>query len=148
MANSPDVLTYDLIFDNDPSNSIQLKNSLGSSIQSNLTIEFIIKKIQSFPEYQSLRLNIELLLYIANILHELESNNRIKGDFKSLQINKKELIVKAYTKVFNLNGTEIQQLQQMLEFLEKHHKIIGIPKYKKIFKWISDVFFYLLKRLL
>ena len=148
MANYPDVLTYERIFDYDPGDSIQLKNSLASSVQMSLTIEYLIKKIKMIPNFETLRNDPELLLFIANILKEIESNDRIKGNFKSLEIDKKQLIISAYTKVFNLNGTEISTLTKQYEFLEKHNKIVGIKYHKKVFKWLSDVFFYLVKRLL
>jgi len=96
----------------------------------------------------TLRLDPELLLFIANILHKLESNNKIKGDFKSLNIDKKDLIVQAYSRVFSLSGTELNQLRHIIDFLEKHKTIVGIPKYKKIYNFLKEGFFYLVKRLL
>jgi len=63
-----------------------------------------------------LRLDPELFLFIANILHELESNNWIKDDFKSLNIDKNDSIVQEYSPVFSLSGPEIDQLRHMIDF--------------------------------
>ena len=141
-------MNHDLIFDNDPSKDIPLKNTLAENVQKKMAVQFLEKKIKSFPEYHTLRMDNELLLYICNILHELHSNNMIKGDFDSLKIDKKDIVTESYNNVFQLSPDETKTLQQNIEFLLKHKKVKGIPFHRKVWKTATDIFFYLVRRLL
>ena len=55
--------------------------------------------------------------------------------------NKNDLLITVLSRVFNLNGEEINILNQQLEFLKNNKHIKGIPLSKKYIKsctrWIS-----------
>jgi len=47
--------------------------NLQSSINENIIIEHIVKKIQSIPQYQKLQKSIDIILYLCNAIETLTS---------------------------------------------------------------------------
>lgn len=142
-------------FYSDSSHVIPLKNSLGSSVLKSKSIDYLKKEIEQTPNFSSLRVNdIELILRICNIIEEfdtskLKSIDTIKyNSFKKAGINKKELVIEAFNKVFNLSIPEKTLLDNSIEFLYSHHKISGEKTRKKIFRFIIDCGKFFLNRII
>ena len=113
--------------------NIDLKNSLKTHFDKETLINKITSLISFIPNYQSLKLDVELTKLVINIIED-----ELKNDKKT---NKNDLLIAVLSRVFNLNGEEINVLNQQLEFLKKNKHIKGIPLSKKYIKsatrWIS-----------
>ena len=104
---------------------IFLKNNLDKhNIYYNL-IQAISNKILLIPEFHRLKTEIELIKLICNIVE----NTAVK----SQQIDKKQLVIDIFQRVFNLNAIEIELIKNGIEFIfnNKLIKKISIKKYIK-----------------
>ena len=99
------------------SNLIPLKNNLKNvSDLSNLK-QMVICKVQSLPNYQTLKNDVELILYACNVLENAHA------DLKCAKTNKRQLIVSVFTELFNLNDEEQLLLNNTVQFLYDNRKI-------------------------
>ena len=85
----------------------------------------IIAKVQSMPDLQELKLDLDIILYVCNIIE----NNIKQNETKSL--DKKKIVVDIINKCMPLNATEINILNKMIEFLHSNHLIQKIGKIEK-----------------
>jgi len=85
----------------------------------------IIAKVQSMPDLQELKLDLDIILYVCNIIE----NNIKQNETKSL--DKKKIVVDIINKCTPLNATEINILNKMIEFLHSNHLIQKIGKIEK-----------------
>lgn len=140
--------SLDVIYNNSAINHIPLKNSLATSVLKSKGIELVVKEIEAIPDYKLLRNDIELVLRICNIIHELKSNDLIKSNgFKDSNLSEKEIVVQGFKKAFNLNDIEVQNLNNIIDFLISHKKVVGVRFYKKVGLWLYNSVVFLLKRL-
>ena len=93
----------------------------------------IIAKIQAMPDLNDLKLDLDVILYVCNIIE----NNIKQNETKS--IDKKKIVVDIIQKSIPLNPAEILILNKMIEFLHSNHLIQKISKIEKtgskIFNW-------------
>ena len=80
-------------------------------------IEKIAEKIKQIPNYESIRLEIELVLTVGNIVENYIS----KGNKK--KVDKKQLVIDALSKVFNYNEQEKSLVGSLIDFLHNNKKI-------------------------
>jgi hypothetical protein len=113
--------------------NVDLKNSLKTHFDKETLINKITSLIGFIPNYQSLKLNVELTKLVSNIIEDELKNDKVT--------NKNDLLVTVLTKVFNLSGDDINVLNQQLVFLKDNKQITGIPISKKYIKsatrWIT-----------
>jgi hypothetical protein len=113
--------------------NIDLKNSLKTHFDKETLINKITSLIGFIPNYQSLKLNVELTKLVINIIEDELKNDKVT--------NKNDLLVTVLSKVFNLSGDDLNVLNQQLVFLKDNKQITGIPLSKKYIKsatrWIS-----------
>ena len=88
--------------------NIDLKNSLKTHFDKETLINKISSLISFIPNFQSLKLDIELTKLVINIIED-----ELKNDKKT---NKNDLLTTILGKIFNLNGDELKVLNQQLEF--------------------------------
>ena len=91
-------------------------------------------KIQSIPNFQSLKGDVELILYACNILENYHV------DVNAKKIDKKELVVNAFVELFSLNDDEKLTLNNTIQFLFDHKNIKQIKKVvvigNKFLSWV------------
>ena len=104
------------------SNLIPLKNNLKNLNDLAILKQMVVCKIQSLPNYQTLKGDVELILYACNTLENAHV------DLKASKINKRELVVSVFGELFNLSDEEKQNLNNTVQFLFDHGKIKQIKK--------------------
>jgi hypothetical protein len=112
---------------------IKPKNKLKTHLKLAEISKGIIDKIQSIPNYQELKNDLETLLYICTLVE-----NEIKQT-KSKTINKKEIVLDILQKIFNLKSEEVTIISKHIEFLHINELIKKITDCEKatslIYKW-------------
>ena len=98
----------------------------------------VVCKIQSLPNYQTLKGDVELILYACNTLENCHV------DLKAAKINKRQLVVAVFSELFNLNDEEKLTLSNTVQFLFDHGKIKQIKQLyvvgNEIKNWIIKKF--------
>ena len=93
----------------------------------------IIAKIQAMSDLNDLKLDLDIILYVCNIIE----NNIKQNETKS--IDKKKIVVDIIQKCTPLNPPEILILNKTIEFLHSNHLIKKISKIEKtgskFFNW-------------
>lgn len=146
--------TLDTIY-SDASSRIPLKNSLGASVLKQKSIDYLVKEIQATPNFATARTSdIELILRSCNIIEEFDTSKLKNVDsikynsFKKANLNKKEIVIEAFNKTFNLSAPEKSLLDNSIQFLYDHHKISGEKTKKKIFRFFIDCGKFFLNRII
>ena len=101
---------------------IPLKNSLKNLNDLAILKQMVVCKIQSLPNYQTLKGDVELILYACNTLENCHV------DLKAAKINKRQLVVAVFSELFNLNDEEKLTLSNTVQFLFGHGKIKQIKQ--------------------
>ena len=96
---------------------IPLKNSLKNLNDLAILKQMVVCKIQSLPNYQTLKNDVELVLYACNTLENAHV------DLKAAKINKRQLIVSVFGELFNLNDEKKLTVSNTIQFLFDHGKI-------------------------
>ena len=110
---------------------IFLKNNLDKhNIYYNL-IQAISNKIILIPEFHRLRTEIELIKLICNIVE----NSVVKSQL----IDKKQLVIDIFQRVFNLSPVELELIKNGIEFIF-NNKLIKKISYKKYIKSSGYIF--------
>jgi len=118
---------------------IYIKNSLDKHVTYNVILKSIVDKLNEIPELHKLRVNVDLIKLVVNIIENLVE----KGNKN--EINKKELCVEIFCRLFpNFSITEIEILKNIIEFLwqNNHIRKIGLWKQLKRFTYKSSLSFF------
>jgi translation initiation factor 2B subunit (eIF-2B alpha/beta/delta family) len=94
---------------------VSFKNSLDVFVKENKLISDLALKIKSLPEFDSLKLDVELTLYVAKVIE-----NEI---LKKTPEERKKLIIKVIQQIHPLNPAELKILESQINFLSDHKKI-------------------------
>ena len=105
---------------------VAFKNSLDVFVKENKLISDLALKIRELPEFASLKLDVELTLYVAKVIE-----NEI---IKKTPEERKALIIKVIQQIHPLNSAELKILEAQINFLSDHKKI----KKQSSFKAISN----------
>ena len=109
------------------------KHTIRNHITFEKAIIDITSVIKEIPNFESLKLEDELTLYVCRVVEHL-----IK---KVHRIDKKVLVIKCLTDVFGLNPTEQLMVSRQIEFLFNNKKITKTSFRKTISRgvvgWIS-----------
>ncbi len=111
---------------------IKPKNKLKALLKLGDISKKIIEKIQAIPNYQELKHDLETLLYICSLVE-----NEIKQN-KSKSINKKEVVIDIFQKIFNLKSEEIIILGKHIEFLHINELIKRVSDCEKASSYIYN----------
>ena len=65
--------------------NVEISPALHSHIVVNKIVEEIVKKVQLMPQYEKLARNIDLVLYICNLIEELVYSNGVKNQPKGFK---------------------------------------------------------------
>ena len=106
---------------------IRFKNNLKKHNVVFSLIEKIAEKIKLIPQYEKLRVEIELVKTVCNIVE----NMVVKKNKKQKQpINKKESVVDALSLVFSYNEQEKQLIYSLIDYLFNNEQIKRLGFYK------------------
>ena len=101
---------------------IPLKNSLKNLNDAETLKQKVVSKIQNLPNYQSLKNDVELILFACNVLENAHK------DLKASKVNKRQLIVSIFAELFNLDDQEKLTVSNTVQFLFDHNKIKQIKQ--------------------
>jgi hypothetical protein len=114
-----------------PLPTVKIKNSIKIFTKTNVLIDQLIKHIQTIPNYQNLKNDIELIEYICQLVEQMIK----KGNSgKSNKIDKKQLVLTVLQQLFALNPNELLNVTNQIEYLV----INGIIKKKALFSKLFD----------
>jgi hypothetical protein len=114
-----------------PLPTVKIKNSIKIFTKTNVLIDQLIKHIQTIPNYQNLKNDIELIEYICQLVEQMIK----KGNSdKTNKIDKKQLVLTVLQQLFALNPSEILSIANQIEYLV----INGIIKKKALISKLCD----------
>lgn len=105
---------------------IKLKHKLQILDKLGEVSKFIIERVQSMPNYQELRNDVEILLYICTVIENEISQTKTKS------INKKDIVIDIVHKIFSLKPEEFKNIEKNIEFLHSNNMIRKISNYEKV----------------
>jgi hypothetical protein len=116
------------------SNSIDFVSqtpSLHSFVVVNKIVEIIADRIKSIPNYQSLRLSLDVVLLICNCIENLVYENGIKAKDQPHHF-KKDLALNVYKHLDWIKDDDKQFLVNSIQFLWSSGRIKKIPFVKRV----------------
>ncbi len=105
---------------------VKPKNKLKSKIFKSDLCNEIVKRILEFENHLSLRNDPELLKFICDLVE-----NGVKKTDEKNKVDKKELVLEIYCKVFCLNENEKKHISDQIEFLCDNELIVKVHSVKK-----------------
>ena len=102
---------------------VNFKNSLDKFVKENKLVSDLATKIKSLECYNTLKLDVELTLYIAKVI-ENEVVNKTPEE-------RKKLIIKVINEIYPLNPDENKLLESQINFLSDHKKIKKQSSFKQ-----------------
>ena len=116
--------------------NVELSPALHNHIILNKIIEEIVKKVQTMPQYEKLARNIDLVLYICNLLEELVYSNGVKNQPKGF---KRDLAWRIF-EVIKFNKPEDKDfLNNSIDFLWSSERIKKVKLSKRLGKFLKNL---------
>jgi len=123
--------------------TIQLKGNLKKHMHYYSLLNQICDLILKIPEIQKMKIHnsntieLELVLIVCNLIENaISPNNK-----KKLNIDKQQLCVDIFIKIFNLTPLDIITLQNQIQYLYNNKMIKRISFLIKAFRVIKSYFF-------
>jgi Rps23 Pro-64 3,4-dihydroxylase Tpa1-like proline 4-hydroxylase len=79
--------------------------------------EMITTKIREIPTYQALKYDVELTLFICNLIENATKDKNVK------KFNKKDFVINVMSELFTLSENDKKILGDQIEFLKANGKI-------------------------
>jgi hypothetical protein len=117
-----------------PLAKVKIKHSLKSFVQQNTLIDQIVKHVQTIPNYQNLKNDVELIKYVCKMIEQLVKQGNSKQPI-GIKIDKKQLAITIFNQIFGLSPTEISFISSLIEFFVQNE----IVKKKTCLSKLSDV---------
>lgn len=115
--------------------NVELSPALHNHITLNRIVEEIVKRIQSMPQYEKLARNIDLVLYVCNLIEELVYVNNIKNQPKGF---KRDIAWRIF-EVIKFNKPEDKDfLNNSIDFLWSSERIKKVKLSKKLGKFFKN----------
>ena len=115
----------------DISQIVPLKNSLAQRQTTSSIVETVMSQIQAIPNHSTLKNDMELLLYACNIVEHLGTK----------KLDKKEIVLEAFVKLFCLDSQEQTQVKSSIDFLWNNKQIKKLSKsnllLKSVIAWLK-----------
>ena len=121
---------------NPPLPDIQLKHSAQSFVLENTLIKSIIDSIKIIPQFDQLKHDIEITEHVCNLVENSISKNKY-----SKPIDKKQLVIRIVSQLFNLN-TDVDKkiVEHHIDYLFNNNMIKKIPIMTKVYKFAKSYF--------
>ena len=91
-------------------------------------------KIKLMPDFNDLKFDPDIILYICSIIENNIKQNEVKS------IDKKQIVISILQKCHTFTGPELVILNKMIEFLHSNHLIKQITQVEKngskFFNWV------------
>jgi len=116
------------------SNSIDFVSqtpSLHSFVVLNKIVEIITDRVKAIPNYQSLRLSLDVVLFICNLIENLVYENNIKAKDQGHHF-KKEIALNVYRHLDWIKDDDKQFLLNSIQFLWSSGRIRKISLWKRL----------------
>ena len=110
---------------------VKPKNKLKSKIFKCDLCNEIVRRVLEFENHLSLRNDPELLKFVCDLVE-----NGVKKTDDKNKVDKKELMLEIYSKIFNINENEKKHISDQIEFLcdnELITKVFNVKKNGKLF---------------
>ena len=117
-------------------NNIQFNNTVKSTALSSTVIDDIIKKVTSITNFNDLKNDLELVVYICNCVEQ-----EISKDDK---IDKKALVIAILVRLFNISDEEKITIGLQIEFILNNKMVKKITTSSKVFNYLCS---WIIKRL-
>ena len=104
---------------------IQFKNTLASFDSENDITGKLVTKIKALPGFTSLKLDVELTLYVAKCL-KTEFAGKTDEQIKAM-------VVTTISQIHTLTPVEVAILNAQIQFLIDHSKVIPVSKFKSTY---------------
>ena len=98
---------------NNPLPQVKLKNSMKIFAKSGSIVNQIIQHLQTIPNYQNMKGNLELLEYVCKLIEEMVKNGNSN---KLIKIDKKALVLDIFTQLFGLLEPELELLSTHIDY--------------------------------
>lgn len=105
--------------------------SLHSFVVLNKIVEIIAERVKSIPNYHSLRLSLDVVLFICNMIENLVYENGIKAKDQP-QGFKKEIALSVYRHLEWIKEDDKQFLVNSIQFLWSSGRIKKISLFKRM----------------
>ena len=113
---------------------IKLKNSAFTFALENTLIQSIVNKIKLIPQFDQLKNDIEITEHVCNLVENSVTNNK-----DSKPINKKQLVIKIMSSLFNLNNDADKKIvDQQIDYLFNNNMIQKISLSSKIYRFLKN----------
>ena len=119
---------------------LDFKRKLKTKICKLEIVKRIEDKIQAIPNIDSLRLDIELTLFIARCIESELISKTPEEKEKQWETDKKELLLAILGKIHNLERSEIPHIEGQIEFLLSNGRIVKNSRFKYYFNCFSSWF--------
>ena len=106
---------------------IKFKNNLSKHNVVYSLIDQISSKIKLIPQYEKIRIEIELVKCVANIVENYVQKNNSKQKNK---VDKKQLVIDSLHEVFNYNDQERNLVSSLIDYLFNNEQIKKSSFYK------------------
>lgn len=117
---------------------VNVSPSLHSYIVNNKIVELVVDKIKSIPNYETLRLSLDIVLLICNLIENLcyENNLSSKNQEKNF---KKEIALNVFKSLGWIKEDDKQFLLNSVNFLWSSGRIKKIKFYKRIWSKVKHL---------
>ena len=115
--------------------------NLQTTINENIIIEHIVKKIQSIPQYQKLQKSIDIILYLCNAIETLTFEMKLRKQ----KGYKKDLAVEIFDRLGWSTQPDKEFLINTIEHLHSTNRIERVKAMKKAKHYLSNFFLSMVK---
>ena len=115
--------------------SVELSPALHNHVILNKIIEEIIKRVQAMPQYEKLARNIDLVLYICNLIEELVYVHSVKNQPKGF---KRDLAWRVFDAIRFNKPEDRDFLNNSIDFLWSSERIKKVRWSKRISKFFKN----------
>lgn len=114
---------------------IQPKNGLNRTLHKAEIVEKIIKRVQALPDFRSYKDDLETLLFVCLLVEHLVINKKNKE-----KMDKKDIVLTAYEKIYGNNNVNKDLLSKNIEFLFENKRIKKVSISSMICGTLSEWF--------
>jgi hypothetical protein len=91
---------------------VGFKNSLADHVTVNTTVQDIIAKVQTIPNHPTLKMDLELTLYICKVVE-----NIVSPKVKTSTIDKSNIVVQVFQGIFpDMTDTDIEYIKKQIQY--------------------------------
>jgi len=108
--------------------SIKFNDTLKSHSDIHSIIEVLVKRIKDIPSFESLHLNVDLIVYVCKIIDQILVDSKLKD------VNKYELFKEIYMTVYpETTEKELRTIKCIIEYLHNIKEIVAVKtNYQKV----------------